>query len=101
MNPILTSGDTFKDVVVRLLGYMNLLVWPLIGLAIVFFFWGLIRYIYKSGDAKGRALGRQTIIWGLIGLFVLFTLWGLVRLLQSAVFLGSPAQQLQQGTRPL
>ena len=101
MTPLLTIGDTISDVVNRLLGLLNLLIWPMIGMAILFFFYGLIRYILKAGDMKGRALGRDAIIWGLIGMFVLFSLWGLVRMLQTAFFVGTPAEELMRGNQPI
>ncbi|HVY72814.1 MAG TPA: hypothetical protein VG984_02065 [Candidatus Paceibacterota bacterium] len=101
MNTLLSAGDTFKDVISRLIGLMNLLIWPLIGFAILFFFYALVRFVFKGGDSKARIQGRQAILWSLIALFVLFSLWGLVRLLQTAVFVGTPAQELQRGTQPL
>jgi hypothetical protein len=87
MSTLLTSHDTLKDVVARLIDVMNTLVWPLVGLAIVFFFYGLIRYIYNAGNSKGHTLGRDVIIWSLVGLFVIFSLWGLVNVI-SITLLG-------------
>ncbi len=78
---LVIPSDTLKSVVARLLNVMNSLVWPLIGLAILFFFYALVQYVYKSGDSKARSLGRTQIIWSLIGIFVIFSLWGLVNLI--------------------
>jgi hypothetical protein len=97
MNTLLTSHDTFKDVVARLIDLMNSLIWPLIGIAVIFFFYGLIRYIYDAGNAKGHARGRDIIVWSLIGLFVIFSLWGFIRLLQDTFSLRSSQEQIQPG----
>lgn len=91
---ILTSSDTLKSVVARLLNVMNSLVWPMIGLCIVFFFYGLIKYI-RDASSKGHSLGRQQIIWSLIGLFVVFSMWGLVAFI-SIIFLGKLPEGAQQ-----
>lgn len=92
MNPV-SSSATFSDLVKSLIGLMNAIIPTLIGFAIVFFFIGLIRYIYNAGDAKGRSSGRTAIIWGLIGLFVIFSLWGVLHFLEVAFFpAATPAQ---------
>lgn len=54
-------------------------------LAILVFFWGIVKYIAKRGSEKGVEEAKHTIQWGLIALFVMFTVWGLVQLL-SATF---------------
>lgn len=53
--------------------------------ALIVFFWGLVKYIGKSGDGDGTAEGRRLMVWGVIGFFVLFSLWGIVAFLQLQV----------------
>ena len=65
---------------------INLTVSVLSALAIVVFFWGLVRYIYESGDAHGHSEGKERIIWSLIALFVLFSIWGILALMGKAFF---------------
>ena len=48
------------------------------GLAIIFFFWGLIEFIRASGDAKLRAEGRGRMIYGVIAIAVMVALYGLI-----------------------
>jgi FtsH-binding integral membrane protein len=55
----------------------------LIGAALMFFIFGLVRFISKSGDAKTHAEGRQFMIWGLIGLFVMIAFMGIVAFFYS------------------
>jgi hypothetical protein len=66
--------------------YINATTPVLAALAVACFFYGLVRYIYYAGDAKGHEFGRQAIIWGLVGLFVIFSLWGILQFLKLAVF---------------
>jgi hypothetical protein len=54
------------------------------GLGLLAFFIGLVKFIFKSGDAKSHEEGRNQMIWGLIALFVMFSIWGLVRFIGTA-----------------
>ena len=53
------------------------------GLAIVYFFWGLIKYIKAAGDPKLATEGKSIMIWGVIAIAVMASIWGLVLWLQG------------------
>ncbi len=55
----------------------------LMAIALVVFFWGLIKYISNSG--KGYQEGKNIMIAGLASLFVMVSVWGIVNLAQSAL----------------
>lgn len=58
---------------------------PLIfGLAIVYFFWGVAKYILAAGDAKQAADGKSIMIYGIIAIAVMASVYGLVAFLQTA-----------------
>ncbi len=59
----------------------------LIALALVAFFWGLVRYIF--GGAEKAADGRKIMVSGLIALFVMVTVYGIIRLAQGALGIDS------------
>lgn len=86
---LFTSSSTFASVIRDLISFINLLVEVLAALALVIFFWGLVRYVYHSDDATSREEGRSSIMWGLIALFVLFSIFGILQLLDFAFFGGS------------
>lgn len=79
------STLTFANVVQGILGIANTLIPVLLGLAVIAFFVGLIRYIYSSSGG-GHAEGRDLIQWGLVALFVLVCIWGIVTFLSLAFF---------------
>lgn len=56
----------------------------LAALALLIFFWGLVKYIAKADDEKAKEAGKNTMIWGVIALFVMFSVFGLVRFLQRS-----------------
>jgi hypothetical protein len=64
---------------------LNRLIPLLIALALVAFFYGLVRYIYKGSGENAAREGRQIMIAGLIALFVMVSVWGIIRLAQGAL----------------
>jgi len=53
-------------------------------IAVLVFFWGLVKFIGSAGDETARASGRHTMVWGIIALAVMATLWGLVTFLTDS-----------------
>ncbi len=53
----------------------------MITLAIVVFFWGLVRYIISDGES--RAQGLQTIFYSIVAIFIMVSIWGVIHLLQA------------------
>lgn len=59
-------------------GIINIATPIVVGLALLYFFWGLAQFIAKSGNSESHEEGRNKMIWGLIALFVMLTVWGIV-----------------------
>ena len=68
----------------------------LIGLAVVFFIIGIIKFIASAGDEDKRREGKNIMVWGIIGLFVIVSMWGLVGLLSNTFFGGPTAPSLDR-----
>ena len=58
---------------------LNMAVGLLIAAAVVWFLYGVFKFIVSAGDAEKRDEGRNAIITGIIGLAVMVSVWGLVR----------------------
>ncbi len=56
------------------------------GLALLFFFWGLAKFILKADDETAREEGKQVMKWGIVALFVMVSVWGIVAFLQEDLF---------------
>ena len=60
---------------------------PLVGiimtLALVYFFWGLVKYLQSIGDETKRKEGATMMTYGVIALFVMVSVWGLVNVLKN------------------
>lgn len=78
---MLASAQTLLNTLALVSQFLNSLVYLFITLAIVVFFWGLIRYLMSVGEQKSE--GLQTMMYGIIAIFVMVSIWGIIRLLQS------------------
>jgi len=54
-------------------------------LALIYFIWGVAKYIMSQGDEEQQKSARGMMIWGIIALFVIVSVWGLVAILQDTV----------------
>jgi hypothetical protein len=79
--------QTLQELVCAILGIMNMLVAVIVGIALLVFLWGVMRYVIAS-DVKSKADGRNFIIWGIIGLAVMLSVWGLVNFVKNTFFPG-------------
>jgi hypothetical protein len=52
------------------------------GVALLAFFYGLAKFIFKAGDEKGIEEGKNIMLWGLVALFVLVSVWGIIAFFQ-------------------
>ncbi|MCI0542168.1 pilin [bacterium] len=64
---------------------LSFLVPLIVLLAIVYFFWGLAKYVLSAGDAEKAAEGKSIMIWGVLALFVMVTVWGIIGFLQQSI----------------
>lgn len=70
--------------------WLNDVVGILIGIALIVFIWGIVKFI-GSGSDDGRAEGRKRMGWGIIGLFVIIAVWGIINFLSSSLNLTTTA----------
>jgi|SRR3989344_2001880 len=82
--PALASAATLRDTLVLVSTFLNGVIGLFITLAIVVFFWGLIKYLW-SMDHENASEGLKTMFWGIIAIFVMVSIWGIIRLLQSTL----------------
>ncbi len=76
---MITDFRSFVDIII--LSVLDPLVLLIMALALVYFLWGVSKFILHGGDAAKREEGRQVMIYGIIALAVMVSVWGLVRLL--------------------
>jgi ABC-type proline/glycine betaine transport system permease subunit len=74
---MLNTSSGLQGIVESIVNVFNTILPVLTALCLVFFFIGIIKYIYhEGGQKKGPA-----ILWSLLALFVLLSLWGILRIM--------------------
>ena len=72
-----------KDLIQAVGSLVNPLIAVAVGLALLAFFWGLAKFLFRvSGDEKAIEGGKRTMKWGLIALFIIVSVWGIVIFIQ-------------------
>jgi hypothetical protein len=84
----MTPPKNLSEFVSLLISLIEPLIVVIIGLALLVFFWGLVKFIYNAGDEKTHADGKNLMIWGLIALFVMVSVFGILRFAHSDFFGG-------------
>jgi hypothetical protein len=79
--------NTFLDL-------LDIIVLIILALALVFFLWGVAKFILNAGDPEEQTKGKSIMFWGLIALFVMVSVWGLVNFIQNE--LGIENEQLDR-----
>ena len=57
----------------------------LVTLAMVVFFWGLVRYFWWGTSEPKIEEAKKLMKWGLITLFLMVSVWGIIALMQEAL----------------
>lgn len=94
--PAFASAATLIDTLVLASTFLNGVIGLFITLAIVVFFWGLIKYLF-SMDHDNANEGLKIMFWGVIAIFVMVSIWGIIRLLQSTLKVTSTDPVIPKG----
>lgn len=85
------TGNTLCTLINTIIGYLNQILFLMIGVAIVIFVWYIIQYFIKP-DADRKEAGKY-VMYSLIGFFVILSFWGLVNILQNTFGLKNESNQ--------
>ncbi len=61
----------------------DILIPAFFGLAVIYFFYGVAKYILSAGDPVAAGKGKSIMIYGVIAIAVMASLYGLIAWLQS------------------
>jgi len=64
-------------------GLLNILTTVIVGLALVFFFWGLAKFILAAGEEDAKEEGKRIMGWGILAFVIMIGIWGIVNFLIS------------------
>ncbi|GMU74397.1 MAG: hypothetical protein AMXMBFR44_5940 [Candidatus Campbellbacteria bacterium] len=82
--------------IVEAIGNLVRLATPIVvGLALLAFFWGLVKFIFSAGDEDARKDAKHLMIWSVVALFVMISIVGIIG------FIGNALDIDQGGTLPV
>ena len=65
---------------------LNPLIWLFFALAVIYFLWGVFKYIINSQSEEERKKGSQHIIWGLVGMAIMMGVYTIIEIVQRSIF---------------
>jgi fumarate reductase subunit D len=81
--PQVASAQDVVSIIDDVISVLVVIIPILLGLAVLVFFWGIVKFISHADDVKGNEDGKQIIFWGLITIFVMVTFWAILGWLQT------------------
>jgi len=75
--------DTFIANVSREI--LNPIVSLLFVLALLFFTWGVFKFVANPDEPAERETGKQNMIWGVVGMFIMVGAYGLIWFLRQSL----------------
>lgn len=72
--------------IVESIGNLIKLATPIVvGLALLAFFWGLVKFIFSAGDEDARKDAKHLMIWSVIALFIMISIVGIINFIGNAL----------------
>jgi len=64
---------------------LNPIITFLFALALVYFFYGVFKFIANSGNDAGQKEGKSHMLWGIVGLAIMVSVYGLLNLVVGTI----------------
>lgn len=71
---------------------VNPLILLLMGLAAVFFLWGVVQMIMNSGSPEAQEQGKKHMMYGIIGLVIMVGVFGILNILLNTFGIDLPPE---------
>lgn len=79
---------TFKEIVGEVVSIINYLVPAVFALTVLFFLWGIFRYVFAGDSEDDLRKARQIMVWGIVILAIMLSTWGILQILQNTILEG-------------
>lgn len=64
---------------------LNPVIYLLVGLAVIYFLWGVFNFVRNAENSEKRGIGAQHILWGVIGIAIMFSVFAFVKVIQNTI----------------
>lgn len=62
---------------------INPLIKFLFALAVLYFLYGVLKFVLNQDNEEAKSTGKQHMIWGIIGIAVMLGVWGILGIVMS------------------
>lgn len=69
---------------------INPLIALLFALALLFFLWGVVEFIWQFDNEQTRERGKKHMIWGIFGMFIMVSVFGIIEVLLNTFGISAP-----------
>ncbi len=84
--PIFTYAQGLEDLILSSKDIIDTLLIPLgYAVCLLYFSWGIVKYIRSIGDKEE---GKAIMTWGVVGLFVVTSIWGIITVIRNEFQIG-------------
>jgi hypothetical protein len=83
---VFAAPGNLKELIGLFTELVNPIIGLLTGLAVLFFIWGIVKYILYAGDESKKISAKNTMVYGIIALTVLFSFWGIITFFKDSIF---------------
>lgn len=84
-----TPTGNLANLIISLRNLVSLALPVVVGLALLGFFWGLMKFVFSAGNEEAKEQGKHIMIYGIIALFVMVAVWGLVGFIAGSLGVGT------------
>ena len=77
--------DGISTIIARIGEIVQQLTIIVAGIAVLVFFWGLVKFISKAGDETAHEEGKRLMIWGILALFIMVSIWGIIYFIANEI----------------
>lgn len=84
------ATTTIPPAVVAFLGrvsteILNPLIALMFALALGYFIWGVLRFIWNADSEDARESGKRSMFWGIIGMLIMVSVFGIIKFICSSI----------------
>jgi succinate dehydrogenase/fumarate reductase cytochrome b subunit len=83
--PLMAFAADVDSFLGKLSSWIGTLLPIVVAIALLYFFFGLIKFITSGGDSEKKEEAKNTMVWGVIALFVMVSVWGLVSFIGTSL----------------
>lgn len=81
--PLIASAQNAQGIITTIRGMVDQLIPLALAVALLVFFWGLIKYIWGAAGGEAKQQGQSIMTAGIVGLFLMVSIWGIVGIIAN------------------